>query len=66
MPHLAAILTLLTLICAAPASAGFRPALDRDLQYMLNDTLGATVQNLQVPGAVMAVKDPQGNLIYFH
>lgn len=67
MRRLAAILPLLLLICAAaPARAGFRPPLDNDLQYMLNDSLAAAVHNLQVPGAVMAVKDARGNVAYFH
>lgn len=69
MPRLAAIVPLLLLalsLAASPARAGFRPPLDNDLQYVLNDALDGAVYNLQVPGAVMAVKDPQGNLVYFH
>lgn len=59
-------LLLLTLALAAPpASAGYRPPLDADLHYVLNDSLGAAVHNRQVPGAVMAVKDARGNLAYF-
>lgn len=69
MPRLAAIVPLLLLalsLAASPARAGYRPPLDNDLQYVLNDALDGAVYNLQVPGAVMAVKDPQGNLVYFH
>ncbi|MBI4800752.1 MAG: beta-lactamase family protein [Desulfarculus sp.] len=63
----ALLLLLLTLaLAAATASAGFRPPLDADLQYMLNDSLAGAVHNLQVPGAVMAVKDARGNVAYFH
>ncbi|MBI5522500.1 MAG: beta-lactamase family protein [Desulfarculus sp.] len=66
MRRLAAILPLLLLICALPAQAGYRPPLDDDLRYMYNDALGAAVHNLQVPGAVMAVKDARGSVAYFH
>jgi D-alanyl-D-alanine carboxypeptidase len=61
------LLLLLALsLAASPAHAGFRPPLDNDLQYVLNNALDGAVYNLHVPGAVMAVKDPQGNLLYFH
>lgn len=59
------ILLVIMALASAPALADYRPPLDNDLRYVLNDSLAAAVQNLRVPGAVMAIKDSRGSVAYF-
>lgn len=58
------LLLIVTLSLPLPASApaaGFNP----QLQAMLQSALARGVTDYAIPGAVMAVRDPQGNVAYF-
>ncbi|MCB2187446.1 MAG: beta-lactamase family protein [Deltaproteobacteria bacterium] len=59
---------LLMLVCfgSSPAArAASRPLLNYDLRSVLADALATAVEGCQVPGAVMAVRDREGNVAYF-